>query len=270
MRTIKLFVFAIIAMLLVALALPVAASPPQENPGKRPPGLTKTVFVHYPRGVEAKGGKPGPPDGGGNGGGGNGGKEEKLWYSYDGTHWSIPSVPFVIKDINEDNDAFENDVLKAFDIWEDTGATIDFIGEIVEELDDVIPSSFYLEDPLWPKGKANMVNEVGWIKFSENNLPSNAIAVTAVWVYTANPKIIAEVDMAMNDDLGWSTDLLPNTYDVLNIATHEAGHWLKLGDLYKKPAREQTMYGYGAINETKKQTLESGDIAGILEIYPAP
>jgi hypothetical protein len=55
--------------------------------------------------------------------------------------------------------------------------------------------------------------------------------------------------------------------DLQNIATHEFGHWLVLNDLYKKPARQQTMYGYGAYAETKKRTLESGDIAGLETIY---
>ena len=57
-------------------------------------------------------------------------------------------------------------------------------------------------------------------------------------------------------------------YDVQDIMTHEAGHWLMLGDLYTKAASEQTMYGYGSTGELKARTLESGDIAGLRKIYP--
>ena len=57
--------------------------------------------------------------------------------------------------------------------------------------------------------------------------------------------------------------------DVQNIATHEAGHWLMLGDMYNKPAGEQTMFGISAEFDLQKRSLESGDKAGIEEIYPA-
>ena len=40
-----------------------------------------------------------------------------------------------------------------------------------------------------------------------------------------------------------------------------------LADLYFAEASEQTMFGYGAFGETKKRTLESGDIAGITFLY---
>ena len=55
--------------------------------------------------------------------------------------------------------------------------------------------------------------------------------------------------------------------DLGTIATHEFGHWLLLEELYNKPAGDQTMYGYSTYGETSKQTLESGDIAGIEAIY---
>ena len=249
------------AALLLGLAGAAGASPPQDNPGKGPQNLTKIVFIHYPKGVMAKGGIPGPPDGGGKD------KPEKLWYDNTGWYWLLDAVQYVVED--DVSDGFVAAIDAAFDEWEATGASIDFENAGVF---DGVPSSY--ESDTW-----NTANEVGWIHFSLYDLPSNAIAVTTVWVFTGTT-VIAEVDMAMNDDLPWwqnvvsgdpdEADGLAGYYDVQSIATHEAGHWLMLGDLYNRPAREQTMYGYGATGEVKKRSLESGDVAGVLEIYPAP
>ncbi|MBA7545353.1 hypothetical protein ES705_37719 [subsurface metagenome] len=101
-------------------------------------------------------------------------------------------------------------------------------------------------------------------------------------------KEIVEVDMALNsaptfawhqkdiagenpNEAVWKEGT-PDAYnvDVQNIVTHEAGHWLLLGDLYNNPANDQTMYGRSAEFELQKRSLESGDEAGIQEIYPNP
>lgn len=55
--------------------------------------------------------------------------------------------------------------------------------------------------------------------------------------------------------------------DLQNIATHELGHAAGLGDLYKPPATEETLYGYANYGETKKRGLYYGDIAGIKKLY---
>ena len=250
------------AALLLGLAGSVGASPPADNPGKGPQNLTKVVFIHYPKGVMAKGGIPGAPGGGGKD------KEGKLWYDNTGWYWLQDTVQYVVED--DVPAEFVAAIDASFDEWEATGASIDF--QNAGSVDFGVPSSYDADE-------ANMANEVGWIYFSDYDLPSNAIAVTTVW-YDTLTGLIVEVDMAMNDDLSWTQNDVsgdPDTaegvagyYDVQNIATHEAGHWLMLGDLYNKPARQQTMYGYGATGEVKKRSLESGDIAGVLEIYPAP
>jgi hypothetical protein len=251
----RIIALVISVALLLSLAIPAAAAPPQDNPGKAPEGLTKTVFVHYPKGVMAKGGIPGPPGGGGNGGGDDG-KEGKQWYKWGGEHWLSDTVEYIVEDDVSVGRSAAID--KAFLTWEQTGASIDFLSGVPGNFGE--PSSFGTET-------ANGANEIAWIGFDQFGLPSNAIAVTAVWVFTGTT-IIAEVDMAFNDDLPWSTTGEAGKYDTENIAAHEAGHWLMLRDMYNNPAREQTMYGYGALGEVKKQTLESGDIAGVLAIYP--
>ena len=60
---------------------------------------------------------------------------------------------------------------------------------------------------------------------------------------------------------------LSTAYDVQNIMTHEAGHWLMLLDLYQWRTQKLTMYGYGALGELQKRTLGVGDELGIDQIY---
>jgi hypothetical protein len=92
------------------------------------------------------------------------------------------------------------------------------------------------------------------------------IAANYYW-YNRKTKVVTENDIVFNSDLPWTTNGDPNAYDVQNICTHETGHDLVLDDLYKSYQSEMTMYGYGALGETKKQTLEFGDIDGIKAIY---
>lgn len=50
--------------------------------------------------------------------------------------------------------------------------------------------------------------------------------------------------------------------------THEAEHWIMLGDLYNSLDSELTMYGYGSTGQTKKDTLGYGDDLGVERVYP--
>jgi hypothetical protein len=40
-----------------------------------------------------------------------------------------------------------------------------------------------------------------------------------------------------------------------------------MNDLYSNECLEQTMFGYAVYGETKKRTLESGDVTGIGKLY---
>ncbi|MCA9591667.1 MAG: matrixin family metalloprotease [Myxococcales bacterium] len=54
-------------------------------------------------------------------------------------------------------------------------------------------------------------------------------------------------------------------YDLLSIATHEAGHFLGLSHSCDQSA---TMFSYYATGDTSMRSLEADDIAGICSIYP--
>jgi len=98
----------------------------------------------------------------------------------------------------------------------------------------------------------------------------NAIAVAIVWGIFGGPppfRQLVEWDMVFDDvDFDWGIGEA-DKMDFENIATHELGHAVGLGDLYTSECSEQTMYGYATEGETKKRTLEAGDITGITKLY---
>jgi hypothetical protein len=100
---------------------------------------------------------------------------------------------------------------------------------------------------------------------------SGAIAVTTVWGIFSGPaagRKLVEWDQVYDQvDYDWSTDGSAGKMDFESLATHELGHSVGMGDLYTSSCAEQTMYGYATEGETKKRSLESGDIAGASSLY---
>ncbi len=98
------------------------------------------------------------------------------------------------------------------------------------------------------------------------------MAVTYIWYYSDTREIV-EVGMVFNKLYAWGIDpdgegpQTINTFDIQNVATHEAGHTLSLNDLYMDEAAELTMNGYTSQGETRKRSLGLGDIKGINSIY---
>ena len=111
-------------------------------------------------------------------------------------------------------------------------------------------------------------NIIAWGRIS-----GNALAVTYTW-YNTTTKEVVETDTIFNKKFIWSWTPysvgacgIPNTYDTQDILTHELGHWMGLDDVYSTSYVENTMYGYGAKGEIKKDTLTKGDIDGVNLIY---
>lgn len=101
---------------------------------------------------------------------------------------------------------------------------------------------------------------------------SNAIAVTIVWGIFGGPvwnRQLVEWDQIYDDvTFDWSAESsgVAGKMDFDNIATHELGHSVGMGDLYNT-CTDETMYGFSSNAETKKRDLNSGDISGINGLY---
>ena len=98
-----------------------------------------------------------------------------------------------------------------------------------------------------------------------------AIAIAIVWGIFGGPppfRELVEWDMIFDDvDFDWSSSGEAGKMDFENIATHELGHAVGLGDLYNSECNTQTMYGISWNGDIEKRTLEDGDIAGIQSLY---
>jgi len=222
------------------------------------PQSGKTVsgyaIVHY-----AKGGVPGKPDKPGGG---------AVCYAFisKGAVWKTVE-PWLINPANNGglsvNFPFPNmttDIAK----WEDAADGALDNGNSVNILGNGTETSDTLEaDLVTPDGD----NEVYFADISD----PGAIGVTIVWGIFGGPpqgRELVEWDQVYDDaDYNWSMYGEADMMDFENIATHELGHSIGLSDLYDSACSEQTMYGYADYGETKKQTLESGDIMGADKLY---
>ena len=95
-----------------------------------------------------------------------------------------------------------------------------------------------------------------------------AIAVNILWYLRGGPdRGLVEWDQVYDDaDFKWSFTGADGAMDFLNIATHEVGHATGMAHP-DNSCTEETMYYQSGFGETKKQSIESGDIAGILDLY---
>ncbi len=102
------------------------------------------------------------------------------------------------------------------------------------------------------------------------NYPTaGVIAVTTVW-YNPATKAIVEFDVMFDTDWIWgdvTNPETPNVMDLQNIATHELGHGIGLGDIYDSACSAVTMFGYSNYGEIIKRTLEIPDITGLQKLY---
>ena len=99
---------------------------------------------------------------------------------------------------------------------------------------------------------------------------ANVIAVTVVWGIFRGPpggRELLEWDILMNTHFTFDdADADSTVMDTENIAVHELGHALGLGHP-DNSCTEETMYAFSTEGETKKRTLEAGDIAGVQSLY---
>jgi hypothetical protein len=152
----------------------------------------------------------------------------------------------------------ESLIAKAYETWENVvGSEVSFIrGE------DTIKNSARFDDQ----------NIVSW-----GRTPGTALAITYTW-YNPSTNLAVEIDTIMNSKFKWYWSDPGNwpvgeicayqgVYDAQSILTHELGHTIGLDDEYSSEYAHNTMYGYGSVGETKKDTLTHGDIVGANGIY---
>ena len=205
------------------------------------------AIITYKEGFEK------PPWAGGPGG--NGGDTSNCYaFLAKGAEWKTIE-PYIVNPSNTgglDETFVVSNLAMDIDKWE-TAAGVDILGM------GSATSETLVADTSSPDYK----NEVYFGDVSQ----SNAIAITIIWGIFRGPpsqRELVEWDQVYDDvDFGWSATGEAGKMDFENIATHELGHSVGLDDLYENRCSEQTMYGYADYGETKKRTLEDGDINGV-------
>lgn len=201
--------------------------------------LEKIHFIHYKDGtskaaIDAKGGKP-----------------SNVCYKLLGVKWSH-QVNYVINPTNSQglSESFvSNAIYQGAEQW-DANTAYDLFGTY-----QIDYSAYY--------GNQNYRNEISF----GNVQDAGVIAITTLWVDPSSKNIV-ESDIEFDTDWQWG-DATKNAslMDIQNIATHELGHAIGLGDIYSSTCGAETMYGYSKAGETIKRTLNKNDITGLRSIY---
>ncbi len=200
----------------------------------------------------------------GHGGAGSG--ETKCFSLYaKGARWKT-TESYAVDTTNNDNmtSQFVLDTLgTSLETW-DSQVAFDIFG--ARDTNLIVDGA----DTSSPDGK----NEVLFADISS----SGAIAVTILWGFFSGPpqgRELVEWDQVYDDfdfnfgNVGQTSETsLGNTsvMDLQNVATHEDGHASGLSH----PAdtcTEETMYRFTTEGETKRRTLNPGDIAGVNSLY---
>ncbi len=149
--------------------------------------------------------------------------------------------------------------------WEDAadgsvgGGIIDILGG------GSLTASVLEADMVSPDNK----NEVYFADIEE----AGVIGVTIVWGYFSGPskwRELLEWDMVFDDvDFDWAAEAggVDGKMDFENIATHELGHAVGMGDVYESACQDVTMYGYASEGEINKRDLGLQDIKGVSGLY---
>lgn len=214
-----------------------------------PPGLERIVFIHHRKGF----GKPPWASSGSK-------KTESKCYSFlaRGTKWRSLPVNYRVNPMNESG-LDELSVSIAIEMgaseWDlNTGAGL--FGSYAIDY-----------SATWDGNVPDGTNEFVFGDYPEEGV----IGVTVAWGYFSGPpstREIIEFDILFDIDFAWGDAVDdPERMDLQNIATHEIGHGLGLGDLYEESCSAETMYGYSDYGETVKRDLNAGDKRGIQELY---
>lgn len=186
-------------------------------------------------------------------------EKDNDYYELLGLEWVVPEGGLYYEiDPDHAPEGSVEEIIDAFEAWD------------AETNIELFAGDPYVDSSVAPSVNApDYVNTVSWRMV----VPPSVIAVTFTW-YNPDTSEMVDCDVVMNTKHDWGIDPdgegpehLKRAFDIRNIVTHEAGHVVGLADLYDEIYSELTMYGYSSKGETKKISLENGDVLGCQELY---
>ena len=103
-----------------------------------------------------------------------------------------------------------------------------------------------------------------------NNLgATSTVAYTIIWGVLSGPlnqRKITEWDTVFNSGYSWSLTGEAGKMDYMNVAVHEFGHSIGMAHP-SDSCTDESMYRFVDYGETKKRSLNNGDIVGIKKLY---
>ena len=177
------------------------------------------------------------------------GTESYNEYIYSDIHWKADTTVTYSVNLKGAPSGAKDAISASFETWDDA-VNIELFNDQVGTASSKVAGNKY-----------DGLNVISWAR-----LKPGIIAQTTTW-YNRYTYEIMEIGMVFNSAYRWTIGGSTNSFDVQDIATHEAGHTLMLLDLYDEAASALTMYGMGSYGETYARTLGAGDVSGIQYIY---
>lgn len=231
-----------VLLLLLATVAVANAQTPQGSDKARTPELEKIEFIHWKRDFAKPSGSKGPKP-----------PSCYTFLTQTKVKWRSLPVRYVINPTNPQG--LEEGFITA---------AISAGAETWDAATPVELMNGYSVDSTATYGVQDYKNVIAFGNYPQ----AGVIAITTVW-YNVATKSIVEFDMLFDTDWTWGdASVVTDTMDLQNIATHEFGHAVGLGDVYQDACSAVTMYGYSDYGDIDKRTLESPDIQGLLTLYP--